>query len=269
MKLSWQKKLGCLVACLLLACCGLTCVWSMGIGEKQTTWEHFDSVQVLAGPDEMWLFLEVDRMIHLPGVMVSAPTRSIGHRQIVLVVGPDGEPRRTFLVPDNGTSFHKNLGHIFRHGDQTYLFEGASKYTRRSVFIWSDSRFELLPRVEGDELLRSNGLSELSPAEIDSALDELSNRSGWRSLMVETWFAHWSEAKGEIVALPEGSIEWAGRTFTWEQEASPAEIAVSLKVEAQGATKRIPVLRYDPRRVPVASGEADALRKPHQNGHPR
>lgn len=261
------------IACLLLGlagllCCGLTSAWSSGIGQTITTWEQLNSVQVIAGPGEMWLFLEVDRMVHLPGALVSAPVRSVGHRQAVAVVQANGQARRVVVAQDNGASIHSNLGHIFHQGDRVYLLADASMGTRRSVFLWRGDRFELMPMAEGDGFLRANALSDLSAAQINPGLDALTASSGWQPLLVESTLYNWDETKKQVVHLPETALTWNGRTYVWDEEVRSDEVVAASLRGDDGRT--ISLVEYDPRPVPISREAYQRLcGQPRQRGHSR
>ena len=243
-----RRKLRFSIRFVLLALCGLGFVWSTGIGQSVKNWERFRYAQGIAGPDEMWLFLQVDRMIHLPGVLVSAPTRSSGHRQVVVIISADETVQRIALPAGNASalSFHPNLGHIFRHGDATYLFQGASRRASESLSVWVNDEFVPVPAAEGERLIRSNGLSGLYPGA--DALDALSVSAGWKPLLTEGTVGQWSAESKETLRSAEGNFTWRGRRYSWEAMASANLVEVSLRVDDPTGTRRISLLRYDPRR---------------------
>lgn len=254
-----------------LTCC-LSCAWfsawSTGAGKQSTTSELFDSVQVIAGPEELWLFLEVDRLVCRPGAFVDPPIVSVGHRQIVVIVSADGAAKRIVVGHANGVSFHENLGRVFRHRDGIYLYQGRSMNTRESVFVWTIDRFQLMSIADGDDLLRQNGLADLHPARVHAAFDGLTLGSGWQPLLAKSGLYTWDESKRRIVHLPEGDLTWGGRAYAWDEvKPSDGQIAVELRPELGSA---IPLLEYDPRSVPLSADGPQALWSgPHQRGHQR
>lgn len=148
-------------------------------------WEQVGPVQVLGGPDEVWVFAEKDVMIANPSYLASPTYVNIGHYQTVVVFDAKGE-KKSFVI-SNGPSFHPNFGPIFRRADGFYLVHGESMGQYRSVFRWSKDHFELLPIEESENWLKQNNLDATRLPEFDPAIDQITVRNGWKHLLGEAF----------------------------------------------------------------------------------
>jgi hypothetical protein len=135
----------------------------------------------LGGPDEVWVFAEKNVEIRIPGRFVEAPVRTADRHQVVVVFNAEGEKDR-ISIPENGPTFHTNVGRIFRQADGFYLMQGASAGYHRSMFRWSKDRFELMPLEESEEWLKKVGLDTTRLPEFDPTIDQLTEANGWKHL---------------------------------------------------------------------------------------
>jgi hypothetical protein len=111
-------------------------------------------IQALGNENELWIFLEIDKMAHRPNVAYDTPKAiPIGHFQEVVVLQRDGSKNHFKVSIDNGVTFHPNLSLIFRAKDQFYLYDGESMFFKSSLFKWDESHFELLALETGNRFL--------------------------------------------------------------------------------------------------------------------
>ena len=148
-----------------LLLCGLPFVVLTAPFSSYSTFQRCSGVQFLASPHELWCFIEVDRVVIRPSPLASPRGLALGHHQEVLVVSDSGDVRRIPVSIPDGVTFHPNISHIFRLGDEFYLYQGFSMNTHRSVYKWDQDHFDLLPLHESEALLKQHSLDEFDPAE--------------------------------------------------------------------------------------------------------
>lgn len=243
---SWR---GYLLPWLAIAASVIACGTSAGIGRDTTTWERFGAVQVLAGPEQLCVFVQVDRMVHLPGWAVELPTRLEDSRVVVLNVGAGDEARH--VVAEDGPSLDADRSRVFRHEGRTYLLGDArSAQVRWLVWSWDGSAFAAPPDDEVLSELQAE-LGDLPREQAHAAIDALTAGAGWRVVLAESAPLRWNEGQRRHDALPEDPLQWGERTFEWQQRASQGVISVQL-AERGGSSALVPVFVYDARVVPVS-----------------
>lgn len=185
--------------------CG-SCVGFLAYGSLKPCeiWERVGPVQVLGGPDEVWVFAEKDVMITNPGFLASPNVVNIGHYQTVVVFDATGEKQRFSI--SKGPSFEPNFGPIFRQEDGFYLIHGQSMGQYRSMFRWSEDHFDLMPIEESEQWLRKVGLDSTRLPEFDSKIDQITLENGWKHLSGEEFEA----------AIEDEEFSWNGTRFKCE-----------------------------------------------------
>ncbi|MEZ6184013.1 MAG: hypothetical protein R3F62_03265 [Planctomycetota bacterium] len=233
--------------------CLAPCLW-LGVPRSSVlSWEELGSIQVLAGPDEAWVFVQVDRVVVLQDPLASAPRRTIGHRQAVAVIERDGDTRVIPVARPNGVTFGSYLTRAFRDQGRVCLLEDESLGQRRSVFVWEVDRFRLLPLDESEALLSATGLDALGPSDLWAAVDARTAANGWSFLPHDLGDFTWSGARYRVSRRPQ-------ETFT------------EVVLRRLDTPDRDPTVlgRFDPRRVELSSDEAHARwGGPDQRGHRR
>ncbi len=117
-------------------------------------WFTPGQIQALGNENELWIFLEIDKMAYRPNVRYDTPKIiPIGHFQEVVVLQRDGSRSRFRVSIDNGVTFHPNISLIFRAKGQLYLYMGESMFFKTSLFVWKRDHFELLSLETGDKFL--------------------------------------------------------------------------------------------------------------------
>jgi hypothetical protein len=215
------------------------------------TWVQPGLVQAFAGRNEVWLFVDMERWVHIPGRFVSAPNRPVSSVQQVIVVDRNGVKRRISVsVP---------YGDIFHFKDRFFLYQGPSATTDRCVFEWDEDHFELLPRDGSEALLEAGGLREVRAG----GLEQLTNADGWNRLLRERWG---SPART--------TFEWDEHTFALViQQGDSATAELYLRCTSPKRAWDVVVAEYDTAEKTLTRGEADQLfekaRETRQRGHPR
>lgn len=198
-------------------------------------WEQVGPVQVLGGPDEVWVFAEKDVMITNPSFLASPTYVNIGHYQTVVVFDAKGEKQRFSI--SKGPSFQPNFGPIFRQADGFYLIHGESMGQYRSMFRWSNNHFDLMPLEESESWLKEMGLGSVRLPEFDPAIDQITEANGWKHLLRDAF---------------EGSVE--GEEFTWN--------GMQLACEVSDKGKRFRIASVDQNQpFDITIFEMDPVRK--------
>lgn len=254
MSLTYPKYTLHVVALLAILLCVGVLMFCAGIGGRYYTRYRAGPMQILAGPEEVWCFIQVDRWVRRPGLIVEPKNIAQGHLQYVVALNEEGVKRRTSVSIPNGIDFHPNLSFIFHGNGDTLLYEGDSMGTYRSVYRWRGDHFELLPLTLSESLLHHEGLDKLVPAGIDIP----STRENWTCLCQTRQL--WSEPV-EFV--------WHGRTFELHQVHRRS--SSSLIVRCQGEKPwEAELVAWDSDEKPLSWSEDDELwRGPRQSGHPR
>ena len=222
--------------------------------EPYETWQSIGPVQVLGGPDEVWVFAERSITVRLPGRLVEAPVRTAGHDQEVVVFDGAGEKLR-IKIPGTGPTFHPNLGRILRRADDFYLVHEESLNYYASVFRWSKDHFDLLPLPESEKWLKETGLAEARSEEVHDRFDRITKESGWKHL-------YHSQSLYNTEPFTWGLLQLK---FDFE-EGPPLTLYRILSVE-QGRRLMVTVLSFDPARRQIGRGEYAAISQFREPGH--
>jgi len=177
-------------------------------------------IQVLAGPHELWIFLEVQVFAKpitpppepwaasFPMISIHYAERGVfstatggGRFQEVIVVGTSGLKRRIPVSIKNGVTFHDNLSYIVRLQDGIYLFKDESLYRRPTFFRWDEDHFERLPLQENNAFIEAHRMAGLRVFEQKQILDGLSRSANWEH--VKTPYDY------------DAKLRRSGHWFTW------------------------------------------------------
>ena len=218
------------------------------------------AVQILAGPDEMWFFIEVGHVVGRSDLLASPRSWMLDHHQEVLVVSESGAIRRIPIsVPEGmtrGVMFHPNISHIFRIGNDTYLFEDFSMNTHRSLYQWRNNHFALLPLDESESLLKKHSLNIVGPD--DDTVNENQLAEGWSNVFKDTGY------------LFESTFKWKGHRFELAIINRSENISLQLRRLDQPWTADL--ITFDGTLKTLSRSEFDTLWERferHQKGHPR
>ena len=150
------------------------------------SWTEIAHIQVLEGPEKIWLFVEVVRITSFDGNvlahLMSAHPRKELVSQTAFTIDLHGKTTEQVVSSKTGPTFHPIRGRIFRMSDGFYLYQFPSADRPASLYRWSGDHFE---RLAGDE---SDGVREaIAPFErleplacVIDGLDDLTAKDGWR-----------------------------------------------------------------------------------------
>ncbi|HWQ92238.1 MAG TPA: hypothetical protein VN673_11245 [Clostridia bacterium] len=176
---------GGLATLIVLICCS---VFSVGCKDHAYIVDYEPGpIQVIGFDREVWLFVEVDRMVERPYGACDAPSRiPVGHWQEVIAIKETGEVTRTKVRRhDNsdGVTFNKNISSILRLGDRIMLYKSESAQRAPTVYEWTGQEFLRLSREANARFLIENGLEGYKSAM--TQLDNWSQSGGWRVIHSE------------------------------------------------------------------------------------
>ena len=250
----WLSGVGCSIP--IAFCLVMFAVDYRSFTDPYQTWYAVGPVQVLGGPDEVWIFAEKRTMIRIPGMSASAPVRSQGHVQEVVVFDAKGEKRRTTISKPSPT-FHTNISRVFRKEDDFYLIKGESMGYHRSLFRWSETQFELMPLGESEAWLEQVGLKDKLP-ESDPALDRITEKNGWK---------HLYDDKAQL-GIKEESFAWNGLRLQFKVDQGPIGKYRLVSLD-QGNPLDITLFEFDQRAKDISRKELDGLHPDPIPGHKR
>ncbi len=219
-------------------------------------------IQVLAGPSEIWIFLEIQVFakpidpppepwpasspmvsIHFAERGVFSTAAGGGRFQEVIVVGTSGFRRRIPLSIKNGVTFHDNLSYIVRLQDGIYLFKDESLYKRPTFFRWEEDHFERLPLQENNAFIEAHGMTGLRVFEQKKILDGLSRLANWEHVKTQYEYGAKSRCSGCW-------FTWHGIKFCLEDNLSYVKVAsdaiFTLSAEEPHTAFKPIILTYTP-----------------------
>lgn len=150
------------------------------------TWSEVKHIQILEGPDKIWVFVEVVRITDYTDEVLMHLMSKHSDKEIVsqTVFSIDrlGNVTETAITRGTGPTLHPNLCRIFRLADGFYLYEFASAGHPASLYRWRQDRFSPMDDRDSDEIRKQLLRAEQSPrlAEVIDELDAMSGREGWR-----------------------------------------------------------------------------------------
>jgi hypothetical protein len=152
------------------------------------TWSEIGHIQVLEGPEKVWVFVEVVRitdytdelLLHL---MSKHPDKEIVS-QSVYTVDRLGNVTETVIAKGGAPNLDPDLHPIFRLPDGFYQYSPAAKGRPASFYRWRGDRFGPLDERESKEVKQRLGRVEQAGPLIDALLelDRITEREGWRNL---------------------------------------------------------------------------------------
>lgn len=148
----------------------------------RVTWSEIGSIQILEGPERIFVFVEVVRITDytdevLMHLMSKHPDEEIVS-QTVFTVDRLGHVTEQVIAGNRGPTFHPNLGLIFRQTDSFYLYRFPSAGRPASLYRWRGDRFSLLDERESKQV-KKNLPDERKPR-LEEELKAISERDGWR-----------------------------------------------------------------------------------------
>lgn len=155
------------------------------------TWSQVSSIQILEGPDEIRVFVEVERITSFDDEVIahlmSTHPRVERVSQTVFTIDPRGKVTEQAVATKAGPTFHPNLGRIFRCPGGFYLYGFPSLDRPASLYQWREDHFERLGASESDEVRKAIAPFErLEPlVRVIDGLDGLSAKTGWRCMAEE------------------------------------------------------------------------------------
>jgi len=163
-------------------------IFITGCDEKIFVYYYPGSFQAIGDKNKLYIFLQIDRIVKRGYSVSDAPTKyRCGHRQLIIVV----DRQKGFLETielhksennKDGVTFHPNISFIFRYNNNFYILKGGSKNYYRSLFKWNikDKRFILLPRDNGNKILKLIGIKENDTyGDVEDKLKSCSLKEGW------------------------------------------------------------------------------------------
>jgi hypothetical protein len=152
------------------------------------TWSEIGHIQILEGPERIWVFVEVVRItdytdelfLHL---MSKHPDEEIVSRT-VFTVDRLGNVTRTAIAKGAGPNLDPDLHPIFRLSDGLYQYDAGSMGRPASVYRWRGDRFSPLDERESKEVKQKLRRVEQADRLTDELLEleAIMERDGWRNL---------------------------------------------------------------------------------------
>lgn len=152
----------------------------------RVTWSEIGSIQILEGPERIWVFVEVVRITDytdevLMHLMSRHPDEEIVS-QTVFTIDRLGNVTEKAITGGKGPTLHPNLCRIFRLADGFYLYRFASAGRPASLYRWHEGRFSPMDEHDADEIRKKlfrPGQAHRD-AEVIDELDAISGREGWK-----------------------------------------------------------------------------------------
>jgi hypothetical protein len=146
------------------------------------TWSEIKHVQILEGPDQIWVFVEVVRItdysdelfLHL---MSKHPDEEIASRSL-FTIDRLGKVTEKAVAEGTACRFDPDLNPIFRLSGAFYQYDAGSLERPASFHRWRGDRFGPLDERGSREVKKLLG-SESYPRVLDD-LKAISERAGWR-----------------------------------------------------------------------------------------
>lgn len=222
--------------------------------EEYWKYSTLGSIQVLAGPQEMWVFYETDHRVTRSCTICSHPARTVGHSQHVLTINENGLVSHDEVPLEYGISFHPNLSTIFEKQGEIYLCSGQSASYRRSVFRWTGRQFELLPLQESESLL--TGIPKDDRGRLD-----------WKQYFRDS---EWKQGADKLYGFSDFSLDWQKRKYEVEIIDGPSERQVKIRCRAddQNWSEELDQFRHEMECIDRSEFEA-LMRRPRQEPHPK
>jgi hypothetical protein len=149
--------------------------------DDHAPYRRLQSVQVLQGPDEIWVFVD-EVEFHWRGDMASP---NWIHNTVdihVYVIGREGVHGEFHLPPAPVDTINPNITALFFWNGSLHVTPTASLRHPPELYFWSNHEFVAAESSDLAELNDRSGLLSKNPQEKVAALDELSSQVGWSVL---------------------------------------------------------------------------------------
>ena len=147
-------------------------------------WTQIAYLQILEGPDEVWVFIEVQRVTdyrdELFAKLMSAQRLTETASQSVFRIDTRGKATETVITPKPELSFHPSRSQIFRMADGFYLYDQLAMNHPASLLKWRGDHFS--PLSEGESKEANKLIVAQRYPGVLKELDTISARNGWRNL---------------------------------------------------------------------------------------
>jgi hypothetical protein len=210
-------------------------------------------IQVLGGPDEIWVFMERNILAARTGW--SDYYLRIACDQEVIIFRASGEKKRISIPDGKEVTFHENMSRVFRHNNDLYLLRGASGGWHGSLFKWENDHFELMPLESYYDFVKANGLDE-NIAQFDPGLDRLTEQGGWTHLCGDV----------DWIMAP-FTFTWNGQEFEIEDERQPGDTKVHIRSLGLERQWEEVLLQFDPTPIEITRDEYERLWNSEEPGH--
>jgi hypothetical protein len=139
-------------------------------------WQTVGPIQVLGGPDTVWVFAEEKTQLAGPGPFAAPPT-TVDCRQVVVIFDANGIKER-IQIPEGGPTFHPNVNRIVRESNDFFLVGSG-------LYRWQEKQFELIPEPDAEAWLAKNELSTASLPVSARMIDNITMSNSWKHLYEE------------------------------------------------------------------------------------
>lgn len=235
----WKPKLSLFVVILFV----LPLLIETIASRKCWKYSQIGGVQIIAGPEEMWVFLQVDDKVTRSCILCENPQRKIGHSQQLLVIDEKGVNEKKPISFERGGSFDPRFSTVFESEGHVYLYDDFST-SHDSVYRWTDHDFERLSSDESATLLE--GIRRDEHGQLD--WKRYFRKSDWKQL-------------AESYILGGDSFKWNDRTYTLEAEpvdkGKDSRVMVHCSGEGQDWSEEIARISYE--REPISPSEFESL----------
>lgn len=136
-------------------------------------WQTVGPIQVLGGPDTVWVFAEEKTQLAGPGLFAAPPT-TVDCRQVVVIFDANGIKERS-PIPEGGPTFHPNVSRIVRESNNFFLIGSG-------LYQWQKKQFELIPEPDAEAWLAKNELSTVSLPVSAQMIDKITMSNNWEHL---------------------------------------------------------------------------------------
>lgn len=221
---------GCSPGCLLsgLVAVALSLIFGTGTSSPNTYWHHPGGVQAFEGPDRVVLFVEVERVTKLPGLLRESPYRHNAVEFVRIDILPDGIIERTHLQSnlEDNISFELSRYAAVYLANGFYLVDDPWTAPRPAYRLGPDR----IERLSPNEAIRAAGedvLPASDPSSDLSGLDAISAKRGWSPLHRKSDDWQYPDPLGLINSTRHGVRLWqVGRS--WDKGTPQSIIAESL-----------------------------------------
>lgn len=156
------------------------------VASARESWSELGDIQVLEGPEKIWVFVEVVRITDYTDELVQHlmsrhPDRQIVSRS-VFTIDRAGNVSKTPLAELTGPDFDPDQNPIFRFSDEFYQYRSGSLGRPASFYRWHRDRFIPLDGRDSDAIKKQLGADEPADlVEVMLRLEAMTEQDGWRN----------------------------------------------------------------------------------------